>query len=55
MGFEHGWIYYKFSTSSYDTSPQGIFFKDDGTEMYVAGTVAVAPLVVNAEYVISFH
>ena len=37
-----------------DTNPQDIFFKDDGTVMYVVGDTAVAPLVAGGEYVYQY-
>ena len=61
--FYTGRIFNEFSVASQDTSPQGLFFKPDGTKMYVVGnagidvneyTLSTPWLVYSASYVQNF-
>jgi len=40
-----------FSVATQETNPSGVFFKPDGTKMFVIGQTGVAPLTASADYI----
>ena len=53
----YGFDFRTYSVSTVETDPHGVFFKNDGTTMYVVGQTAPvwSGLTLNAEYVHQFH